>query len=81
MNDTDNSISRIREIVAEVLVLSPDEIDATEDFVDRYQADSLNLIEIVVKVEKQYQVILPQSELPQAHSVAALSALVTRHAA
>ena len=81
MNDTDNSISRIREIVAEVLVLSPDEIDVTEDFVDRYQADSLNLIEIVVKVEKQYQVILPQSELPQAHTVAALSTLVIRHAA
>ncbi len=81
MNDTDNSISRIREIVAEVLVLSPDEIDVTEDFVDRYQADSLNLIEIVVKVEKQYQVILPQSELSAAHTVAALSTLVTRHAA
>lgn len=81
MNDTDNSISRIRAIVAEVLALSPDEIDDTEDFVNRYQADSLNLIEIVVKVEKQYQVVLPQSELPRAHTVTALCELVTRHAA
>jgi acyl carrier protein len=81
MNDTDSSISTIRAIVAEVLALSPDEVDDGQDFVDHYQADSLNLIEIVVKVEKQYQVVLPQSELTQAHTVTALSELVTRHAA
>jgi acyl carrier protein len=81
MNDTGSSTSRIRAIVAEVLAMSPDEIDDTEDFVNGYQADSLNLIEIVVKVEKQYQVILPQSELTLAHTVTALSELVTRHAA
>lgn len=81
MNDTDNSISRIRAIVAEVLALSPEEIDDTEDFVSRYQADSLNLIEIVAKVEKQYQVVLPQRELPQAHTVMGFYELVARHAA
>jgi acyl carrier protein len=81
MNDTDSSISGIRAIVAEVLAMSPDQIDDTEDFVSRYQADSLNLIEIVAQVEKQYQVVLPQSELAQAHTVTALCELVTRHAA
>lgn len=80
MNDTENSISRIRAIVAEVLALSEDEIDESEDFVDRFQADSLNLIEIVAKVEKQYQVVLPHDELPRARSVCALSDLVTRQA-
>jgi acyl carrier protein len=81
MHDTGNSLSRIREIVAEVLALSPDQIDDTEDFVDRYQADSLNLIEIIAQVEKQYQVVLPQSELPQAHTVTALRDLLNRTAA
>lgn len=81
MNDTDNAIPRIRAIVAEVLALSPDEIDDTEDFVNRYQADSLNLIEIVAQVEKQYQVVLPQSELPRAYTVTALCELVARQAA
>lgn len=81
MNGTDNSASRIRAIVADVLALSPDQIDDTEDFVNRYQADSLNLIEIVAQVEKQYQVVLPQNELPRAHTVTALFDLVTRHAA
>ncbi|MEU2898434.1 acyl carrier protein [Streptomyces sp. NPDC088106] len=81
MNDTDHSISGIRAIVAEVLALSPDEIDDTEDFVDRYQADSLNLIEIIAQVEKRYQVVLPQRELPRAHTVTALYELAARRAA
>jgi acyl carrier protein len=81
MNDTDSSIATVRAIVAEVLAMSPDEIDDTADFVNSYQADSLNLIEIVAQLEKQYKVELPQSELPQAHTVAALSELVARQAA
>ncbi len=80
MDHTDNSIRTIRAIVAEILALSPDEIDDTEDFVGRYQADSLNLIEIVAQVEKQYHVVLPQRELPAAHSVTTLFELVARHA-
>ena len=81
MSDTDNPAPRIRAIVADVLALNPDEIDDTADFVTRYQADSLNLIEIVAQVEKHYQVVLPHDELPRAHTVDALSDLLIRHAA
>jgi acyl carrier protein len=57
--------------------LSPDQIDDTADFVSRYQADSLNLIEIIAQVEKHYQVVLPHHELPRAHTVNALRDLLT----
>jgi acyl carrier protein len=81
MNDTDNSISKVRSIVAEILALSPDEIDDAADLFDHYQADSLNLIEIVAQVEKQYRTVLPVDELPQARSIAALYDLLTRQRA
>ncbi|WP_100524839.1 acyl carrier protein [Mycobacteroides abscessus] len=81
MNDTDTLISRIRAIVAEVLVMSPDEIDDNEHFVHCYQADSLNLMEVVAKVEKEYRVVLPQSELQQSSTVSALSRLVIQQIA
>lgn len=77
MNDTDNPISRVRAIVAEILALGPDEIDDTADLFDHYQADSLNLIEIVAQVEKQYQVALPLDELPRARNITALCDLLT----
>ncbi|OBI17460.1 MULTISPECIES: acyl carrier protein [unclassified Mycobacterium] len=78
MNDTDNALARIREIVAEVLAMNPAGIDDTADFVERYHADSLNLMEITAKVEKEYQVTLPQSELQQAYTVTALCEVVAR---
>ncbi|WP_331729516.1 acyl carrier protein (plasmid) [Streptomyces sp. NBC_01003] len=81
MNDTDNSASKLRAIVAEILVLSPDEIDDTADLFNHYEADSLNLIEIVAQVEKQYQVVLPLDELPQARTISALYDLLSRQAA
>ncbi|MCX4775212.1 acyl carrier protein (plasmid) [Streptomyces sp. NBC_01260] len=81
MNDTDNALSRVRAIVAEILALGPDEIDDTADLFDHYQADSLNLIEIVAQVEKQFRTALPLDELPQARTIAALYGLVTRQAA
>lgn len=80
MNDTDDPAVRIRAIVAEALALSPHQIDDTADFVSCYQADSLNLIEITAQVEKHYQVVLPQHELPRAHTVNALCDLLVRHA-
>ena len=78
MNHTTHSIDTIRAIVAEILALGPDEIDDTADLFDHYQADSLNLIEIVAKVEKQHKVVLPQDELPQARTITALHNLLTR---
>ncbi|MFD3536643.1 acyl carrier protein [Streptomyces sp. NPDC058664] len=81
MNDTDHSISPVRAIVAEILALGPDEVDDTADLFDHYQADSLNLIEIVARVEKEYRVVLPLDELPQARTIAALHGLLARQAA
>uniref|UniRef100_A0AAU2W3E4 Acyl carrier protein n=1 Tax=Streptomyces sp. NBC_00008 TaxID=2903610 RepID=A0AAU2W3E4_9ACTN len=81
MNDTDNALSRVRAIVAEILALGPDEIDDTADLFDHYQADSLNLIEIVAQMEKQFRTALPLDELPQARTIAALHGLLTRQAA
>ncbi|MCF2125361.1 acyl carrier protein [Strepomyces sp. STD 3.1] len=81
MNDTDNPLSGVRAIVAEVLALSPEEVDDTADLFHHYEADSLNLIEIVAQVEKQFRVVLPQKELPQARSISALCDLLAGQAA
>ncbi|MFF0428453.1 acyl carrier protein [Streptomyces sp. NPDC004520] len=81
MNSTDHSILGLRAIVAEILALGVEEIDDRADLFDEYQADSLNLIEIVAQVEKQYRVALPLEELPGARTVFALHELLTRQAA
>jgi acyl carrier protein len=78
MQDIDHLAVRIRSIVAGILDLRPDHLDDDQDFIDSYRADSLNLIEIVAQLEKDYQVELPPEELQRARSVNALRDLLVR---
>lgn len=76
----DQRIEELREIVAEVLELEPEEITETADFVDEYGADSLRAIEILARIEKRYRVDIPQSELPTMQNLHAVYEAVARHA-
>lgn len=63
MVEVDSRYSELREIVAEVLEVEPDEVTDSGDFVEEYEADSLRAIEILARIEKKYRVEIPQSEL------------------
>jgi acyl carrier protein len=70
----------LREIVAEVLELEPDELTAEGEFVEEYGADSLRAIEILARIEKRYDVEIPQSELPKMQNLQAVYEMVAQHA-
>ena len=76
----DKRMEELREIVAEVLELEPEEITDTADFVDEYDADSLRAIEILARIEKRYRVEIPQSELPKMQNLRAVFEEVARYA-
>lgn len=73
-------LEELREIVAEVLELEPEEITDAADFVDEYGADSLRAIEILARIEKRYRVEIPQSELPKMQNLRAVYDEVSRYA-
>jgi acyl carrier protein len=54
---------KISEIIAQELELEPSELSETGDFVDDYDADSLSLITILARIEKEAGVVVPQDEL------------------
>jgi acyl carrier protein len=58
-------LDELREIVADVLELEPEEIADEADFGEEYGADSIRAIEILSRLEKRYGIEIPQSELPQ----------------
>ncbi|HEV2371951.1 MAG TPA: acyl carrier protein [Streptosporangiaceae bacterium] len=73
-------LSELRDIVADVLELEPEEIDDAADFVDEYEADSLRAIEILARIEKRYRVEIPQSELDRMRSLKAVYDVVAGYA-
>ncbi|MCP2163198.1 acyl carrier protein [Goodfellowiella coeruleoviolacea] len=58
-------ISKIKEIVCEILELDESEVTNTSLFVDDHGADSLGSIEILASLEKAFGVTIEQSELPR----------------
>ncbi|WP_432040511.1 acyl carrier protein [Streptomyces sp. HD1123-B1] len=53
----------IKEIVTDILEIDPDEVTETSLFKEEHDADSLRAIEILAALEKNFNVVINQSEL------------------
>ncbi|ASQ92139.1 MULTISPECIES: acyl carrier protein [Streptomyces] len=73
-------LDELREIVAEVLEVEPEEITETGSFVEEHEADSLRAIEILARIEKKYKIDIPQSELPRMENLKAVYDVVANQA-
>lgn len=63
-------LERIKEIIAEQLNLDADEIKAETSFKDDLGADSLDLFEVVMSIEEEYDVEIPPEEVSGLNTVA-----------
>ncbi|MFB7503146.1 acyl carrier protein [Streptomyces broussonetiae] len=73
-------LEEIREIVAEVLEVEPEEITETSNFANDHEADSLRAIEILARLEKKYKVEIPQSDLPKMENLTAVYEILAERA-
>jgi acyl carrier protein len=80
MSGYEQRYEQLREIIAEVLEIEPEELTDTGDFAEEYDADSLRAIEIVARIDKQFKVEIPQSELPELRNLKSTYDAVARHA-
>ncbi|RZQ61096.1 acyl carrier protein [Amycolatopsis suaedae] len=79
-NTASRQLEELRELVAEVLEVEPEELTDTGDFIDDYEADSLRAIEILARIDKRYKVEIPQAELPELRNLRAVNDALIRHA-
>jgi acyl carrier protein len=56
MSDSGKVFQEVKQIIAEKLSLSPDEIQLTSSFIDDLGADSLDLADLVMAIEEQYEI-------------------------
>ncbi|MEU2610306.1 acyl carrier protein [Micromonospora sp. NPDC006766] len=75
-----NRMNELREVVAEVLEVEPEEITETSHFIDDHDADSLRAIEILARLEKMYKIEIPQTELPKMENLRAVYDVVKQYA-
>ncbi len=62
-------LEKLKELIAEQLNLNADEITAESSFKDDLGADSLDLFELVMSLEEEYEVEIPSEDLEKIATV------------
>jgi acyl carrier protein len=80
VTDPNEQLELIRNIVAEELELEASELDDSNSFIDGYGADSLSLIQVFARIERELHVSVPQEEMDNMVDIRATQAIVARYA-
>lgn len=67
---------KIRDIICEVLSLEPEEITKGSNFVDDLGADSLEVYQIILAAEEEYEIEIPQDDADKVKTVGDIVDLV-----
>lgn len=62
-------LEKLKELIAEQLNVNADEITAESNFKDDLGADSLDLFELVMSLEEEYEVEIPSEDLEKIATV------------
>ena len=61
--DSDAAFEKFRECAVEVLQVPPDKVTKDAKFADDLDADSLDLVELVMALEEQFDITVEETEL------------------
>ena len=62
-------LEKMKEIIADQLSVSEDEVTVEASFKDDLDADSLDLFELVMALEEEYDVEIPSDDLAELNTV------------
>ena len=66
---TGNVEQKVKGIIAEQLGVAEDEIKTTSSFIEDLGADSLDIVELVMQMEEEFEVEIPDEEAENIKSV------------
>jgi acyl carrier protein len=61
---------KVKEIVSDKLDVDPTDIQENKDFVEDLKADSLAIVEVVLALEEQFEIEIPDEDTEQIKTVA-----------
>lgn len=71
--------SRIRSIISEQLGIGEDEITTDSSFMEDLGADSLDIVEVIMAIEEEFGVEVPDSTVEEMETVKALVEFVEKN--
>jgi acyl carrier protein len=76
---TGNVEQKVKSIIAEQLGVSEDEIKTTSSFIEDLGADSLDIVELVMAMEEEFEVEIPDEEAENIKTVQDAINYITTH--
>jgi acyl carrier protein len=67
--ERDEAVSALREVAVEVLSVDPDSVVETARFKEDLDADSLDLVELVMGLEERFDISVPEEDLENVGTV------------
>ena len=74
-----NVEGKVKKIIAEQLGVAEDEIKTTSSFIEDLGADSLDIVELVMAMEEEFEVEIPDEEAENIKTVQDAVSYVTSH--
>ena len=75
------TFDKVKEIIIDTLNFDADEIKPESDFFKDLKADSLDVVELMMAVEENFGVTIPDEELPNLHTVESVVHYIDEHPA
>jgi acyl carrier protein len=66
---SDNAEARLRKIIAEQLSVNEEEVTSDASFIDDLNADSLDLVELIMSLEEEFNVKIPDDDAEKIRTV------------
>jgi acyl carrier protein len=70
---------RIKEIIVEQLGVSPEQVTESASFVDDLRADSLDTVELVMALEEEFNLEIPDEDAEKIRTVGDAVAYIEQH--
>lgn len=65
----DDLVQKMKDLIAESLGVAREEVQPNKSFIDDLNADSLDIVELVMTIEKEFSIEIPDSEAEKIRTV------------
>jgi acyl carrier protein len=69
MANKEEIVAKVSDLISQSLGVSPDEIVASASFIDDLGADSLDIVELVMLIEKEFDIEIPDEDAEKISTV------------
>ena len=69
MADKANTLEKVKDIIAKQLSVKPEEIKNDSNIAEELGADSLDLVEILMSLEDEFGISIPDEAIPQIKTI------------